>query len=322
MTGTPKVSVIVAAYNAEATLEKCVASILAQTMGDLEVVIVDDVSRDGTLALARRLREQDGRVQVVARAENGGPGGARNAGLDAARGEWIAVVDADDTILPDRLAAMLAAARDDNADIVFDNLIYIPLRGGAPHLYLPDNLDIFGALPFARYVDSHKSSTADPVLGFLKPLIRRQLIEANHIRYEPGLRIGEDTLFILNLYAAGARVVLLKQAYYQYYRRAGSISYIFDAKVAAVYNNALENFIRTRGDRFPAPAEKQALASFLLYAQQRLAAKELINRLSLTNFPVIVRQASRDKEIFALFRHYCVVECRSFAGRLRRRLRG
>ena len=101
----PDVSFVIAAYNAEPTLSRAIDSALAQRGVSVEVVVVDDCSTDGTLVLARAYT--DPRVRVIALERNSGPGGARNAGLDAAQGRWVAVLDSDDTVRPERLAAMI-----------------------------------------------------------------------------------------------------------------------------------------------------------------------------------------------------------------------
>ena len=87
----PDVSFVIAAHNAEATLMRAIDSALSQRGVSVEVIVVDDCSTDGTLSLARS--HGDARVRVLALEANRGPGGARNAGLDAACGRWVAILD-------------------------------------------------------------------------------------------------------------------------------------------------------------------------------------------------------------------------------------
>ncbi|MGI8839347.1 MAG: glycosyltransferase family 2 protein [Caulobacteraceae bacterium] len=105
----PLISVVMAARDAAATLALAVSSLLAQTWRNLEVIIVDDHSADATASLARRLVQEDGRVRVLANLRTPGAYGARNTGLAAARGAFIALHDADDWAHPQRLQLQMAS---------------------------------------------------------------------------------------------------------------------------------------------------------------------------------------------------------------------
>jgi hypothetical protein len=102
------VSVVVPAYNAEATLAATLESVRRQTYDNLEIIVVDDGSTDGTLALAEAMARRDGRIRALSK-PNGGVGAARNAGVRASRGAYLAPVDADDLWHPDKIARQMAA---------------------------------------------------------------------------------------------------------------------------------------------------------------------------------------------------------------------
>ena len=105
MPARPAFSVVVPCYNAGPYLARAVRSTLSQPgAGELEVIIADDVSTDGSLAEAKALAAADPRIRVVRNAVNMGPGGTRNAAIAAATGEWIALLDADDAFAEGRLA--------------------------------------------------------------------------------------------------------------------------------------------------------------------------------------------------------------------------
>lgn len=110
-------SVIVPVYQAAEYLDCCVESILAQTFSDLELILVDDGSTDGSAARCDRWAAADSRVRVIHR-ENGGVSAARNMGLDAARGEYVAFVDSDDWVEPQMYENLLAAAREYDCAVV------------------------------------------------------------------------------------------------------------------------------------------------------------------------------------------------------------
>lgn len=307
---SPDISVIVPAYNAADKLERCVNSILCQKNVSLELIIVDDKSSDNTLKIAYGLQLKDARVQVVEKTKNGGPGAARNTALDVAKGKWIAVVDADDRILEGRLSAMLFIAESKQVDVVFDNLIYIPKGKVEGDLYIPFTSKIFGYLSLQQYISSHLPSSQTPILGFLKPFVRRNLLIENNVRYDPNLRIGEDSLLIFSLYAKGARVYLMDQAYYEYKRYVGSISYVFDSKIAADYQDALANFILINKSLLSLQ-ENEILNTFYIYAGNRLTAKRLASGLTPKNFAVTVKNATQDPEVFRIFLHEMKIKCRS-----------
>src|ERR1700727_1817242 len=109
----PIISVIVANYNGERYLTEALNSILAQTFSQLEVLLVDDKSTDRSLEIAEAFARNDARLRILQLSENHGPAAARNYGLNASRGAWVAVVDSDDYIHPDRLRRLLEAAEAD-----------------------------------------------------------------------------------------------------------------------------------------------------------------------------------------------------------------
>ena len=121
------VSVIVPVFNAFARLEKCLESLQNQSFCDLQIVLVDDGSEDSSLSICEAAARSDSRIAVLHQ-ENEGPASARNAGLDAAIGEWIAFVDADDHLEQSYIEDMLQAAQDTHADIVASDCMM--LEGG------------------------------------------------------------------------------------------------------------------------------------------------------------------------------------------------
>src|SRR4051812_36371506 len=128
----PLVSVVMANHNGAAFLAEALRSALGQSLVDLEVVLADDGSTDASLAIAQAIAAGDRRLVVLPPAPNGGPGAARNRGFAAARGQWIAVMDSDDLMHPERLERLLEAAGRDGCDIVADDMLAFFEDGGAP----------------------------------------------------------------------------------------------------------------------------------------------------------------------------------------------
>jgi len=121
MSGAPRVSVLVPAYNGEAFVGEALASLRAQTFRDFEAIVVDDGSTDGTAALVAKIAAADSRFRLIRQA-NGGTQAARNAALAVARGPWVGLLDQDDVWLPLKLEAQCALAdADPRANLLFTN---------------------------------------------------------------------------------------------------------------------------------------------------------------------------------------------------------
>ena len=113
----PLISVIIPVYNMEAYLARCLDSVLNSTYQNLEILCVDDGSRDRSLGILREYEAKDRRIVVIAK-ENGGVSSARNAGLDRVRGEFVTFIDPDDFIHPQMFALMAAAQEASGAELV------------------------------------------------------------------------------------------------------------------------------------------------------------------------------------------------------------
>jgi succinoglycan biosynthesis protein ExoO len=204
----PKVSVIMPAYNATKTIVRSIDSALSQTMDDVEIIVVDDRSSDGTPEMVREHYRAEPRVRVIEMERNGGPSAARNAAMDAARGEWLAILDADDTWLPKRTETLLS---EQDCDVLADQLVAY------------DAVAQTETGPFLRRSFSGNADLVQVVrpplgfdFGFLKPFFRRDFIERHAIRYPEEMRHGEDYMFLIRMLAKGARFRVLPYAGYVY----------------------------------------------------------------------------------------------------------
>jgi len=245
----PLVSVIVANYCGERHIAEALRSILGQTVRDLELIVADDASPDASVSIVAGIMAADPRVTLIRSPRNAGPAAARNRALDAARGQWLAIVDADDVIAPDRFERLLAAATGLDADIVADDLLLFDDSGPAETL-----LRDAPATPFqmtaALFVGGRGLPAPNLPFGYLKPLIRAAALGTR--RYSETLRIGEDYDLLLRLLLAGARFHIVPEPLYRYRRHAGSISHRLDrATVAAMI--AADDCIAAELGPFPAP---------------------------------------------------------------------
>lgn len=223
----PDVSFVIAAYNAEATLDRAITSAIAQKNVSVEIIVIDDKSRDATLDVARAYPQDI--VRVVALASNRGPGGARNAGLDVARGRWIAVLDSDDAVFPDRIAAMIARAEKAGAEIAVDNLQVIREDGVVEDAMFPTRyLEDLSEISLASYIAGNVVFESKFNLGYLKPIFQRAFLNENELRYDEKLSIGEDYILLANALAKGGKCVVEPTTGYAYHIRSGSISRVLE----------------------------------------------------------------------------------------------
>ncbi|MCF3638937.1 glycosyltransferase [Rhizobium sp. TRM95111] len=218
----PDVTFVIAAYNAAETIACAVASARAQRGVCVEVVVVDDCSSDGTRDVV--LAFADPAVRLVALDRNRGPGGARNAGFDAARGRWVAVLDSDDAVHPERLSAMLAVAERENADVAVDNIEVVSPDGRSERMFAPELLGCLSWLTLADFIASNVLFEATHNFGYMKPVFRRRFLEENRLRFDEDLRIGEDYLLLASALALGAKCRVVPETGYVYHIRDGSIS--------------------------------------------------------------------------------------------------
>ncbi|VVT10125.1 glycosyltransferase family 2 protein [Rhizobium sp. EC-SD404] len=238
----PDVSIIIAAYNAEDTVARAVRTALKQDGVQIEVIVVDDASVDDTPDIVSRI--DDDRVHLIRLAENGGPGAARNAGLEAASGRYIAVLDSDDTMHPDRMARLVACADREQADIVVDNIEIV--GDAAPQgelMFPPDELSRRDRLDLAAFIAGNRMFDRGYSLGYMKPMLRRDFVEMHGLRYDTSLRIGEDYILIASALANGALCVVDPRPGYVYHIREGSISRVLEQRHVHAMLSADEAFV-------------------------------------------------------------------------------
>ncbi|MCA8899824.1 MAG: glycosyltransferase [Hyphomonas sp.] len=228
MSDRPDVTVIIPAYEASEFIGGSVQACLAQTGVSLEVIIVDDGSRQPCGEAVAAAAGGDARVRFEQLAQNGGPSAARNRALDLARGEFIAVFDADDSMEPDRLARIVAAAREHGADIIVDHVVrfHFDRPGEDETLLLSEGMaDGPVEIDLLTFVDPASDKAFGAPLGYLKPLFRRSFIEEHGLRYDLSLRNSEDHYFVAEMLVRGARMMLIPFGGYRYAIREGSLSH-------------------------------------------------------------------------------------------------
>ncbi len=187
-----RVSVIVPVYNGERYLDKCIESVLSQTHPDIELILVNDGSKDNSGAICDRWAEKDIRVKVIHQ-ENQGVSAARNAGLELATGDFIGFVDADDEIAPETYETALRQT--DGCDIVMWDAVTVWGDGRTE----PDTIPLLEADCTITSADWTPALLGQMAGSVWRCLYRAECIFG--IRFPQGIKFSEDRLF--NLYAMG-----------------------------------------------------------------------------------------------------------------------
>ena len=220
MTGNVKISVIIPVYNAADLLPRAVGSILMQEFDDFEVILVNDGSTDYSASVCDEMAEQEMRVRVIHK-ENGGVSSARNAGLDAARGEFVMFVDADDAIHDGSLENMYCRKSDfvlAGFEKVIDHMVqekYSPSRSATYN----------GTEEICSFFDKVLPARNTYILNSACfKLFRRSILVDNGIRFVEGLSFAEDKIFVMTFLQYVRYVSTVPSVVYSYFLRSGSLS--------------------------------------------------------------------------------------------------
>ena len=192
---SPKVSVIVAIYNAEKTLRRCLDSLKSQNFQEIEFVLIDDGSTDASLSICKQYQAEDSRFRVFHQ-ENKGVSRARQTGLFLSNGEFIITLDSDDYALPDAYRALYLLAQETSADIVYSD-------------YLKMLNDVTLLVPSAISNCTAKKMLDDTIYhnrGFLcNHMLRRSVINEYEVSFPQKMNFGEDQYFMISLLSSAIK---------------------------------------------------------------------------------------------------------------------
>lgn len=224
------VSVIIPARNAAPWIAHAVRSVTAQTAAVDEIIVIDNASADNTCNVVEALSTYLPSLTLLRNHRDLGPAASRNRGIGHAKGDWIALLDADDWYAEDRIAKLVALGGETSADIVADNQFITTDSGLEPLALLPERM--IGPRRWHReIVDLQAFLRCDRVsrignLGLIKPMFRSSFLKRNNIHYDEtaGLTIGEDALFYICCLMTGAKIHLTAEPLYYYRQHGGSLS--------------------------------------------------------------------------------------------------
>ena len=231
----PSLSIVVPVYNTEKYLRRCMYSITNQTLKDIEIIIVDDGSKEDCAVICDEISNTDSRIKVVHK-ENGGLGFARNSGIEAATGEYIGFVDSDDYIEPTMYETLYNAAKKNNADLCLSGICFVggnmfsESGGDTRKVYFEEEtvflkedmkkllLGVVGALP-------NEPEDSRYGVSVCKNIFKTSVIREEGIRFLSERKIlSEDTLFMVDYIKCAKSAIGVPGAYYCYCRNEDSLS--------------------------------------------------------------------------------------------------
>lgn len=215
---TDLISIIIPVYNSSAYLDKCIGSVLMQTYKNIEVILVNDGSVDDSLEICKKYAGNDLRIKLINK-DNSGVSSARNAGIRASSGRYIAFVDSDDAVSPDFCSKMLEAASNTASGpyLIICGYDFVNEATGMVKHFIPAQKDILNREDLNdNYLQLFNDRHFLSVWG---KLFSAEIIKGNDIYFNEHIHIGEDFVFLHEYmtHMPGINVKLLSEALYTYY---------------------------------------------------------------------------------------------------------
>lgn len=223
-----KVSVIIAAYNIEKYIQRCIESVVNQSEREIEIIIVNDGSTDNTLNIINKVNELDDRIIVINK-KNQGLIEARKTGLKYANGEFILFLDGDDWLENNCIEELYKTANDKKADVVLYNA----------YMVYDDRKEIFDTF-IEKFIDDIKKNPVKNLLllnispTIWSKFIKKSFIEENNIEFPQNISYAEDLAAVLNIFINKPKIVCNEKRLYNYYQRNDSISNKISSKVLEI----------------------------------------------------------------------------------------
>ena len=251
-----KVSVIVPIYNVEPYLKRCVDSLLAQTYSNCEILLVDDCSTDNCAGIAKEYAQAHPELcRFIQREKNGGLSAARNTGIDAAAGDWLAFVDSDDWVTEDYISVMYEVAKHDQPDIVVNNSCFF--------YYNEKSVRVVCFAPEINTSSSIEDKLVDLRFSAVCKLFRKGCFTQHSIRFPEDIRKCEDISTLIPLYTRVNKISVLHQPSYYYYQRSNSLSNAHKDMDFGFYPKTIQRMYDLSADGFEKQLEYIAISQLM-----------------------------------------------------------
>lgn len=239
------VSIIVPVYKVEKYINRCIESLVHQTLTDIEIILVDDGSPDSCPEICDAWEKKDKRIRVIHK-KNGGLSSARNAGLETARGKYVGFVDSDDDIELNMYEKMVAVAEREDVDFVMADYVRI-LENGEKYL---KTLDIDGGLYDKEKI--HKNIFPNlimrecidygPLLSVWHCIYNRHFLQKNNLKFDEEIRWSEDNIFSAILgYKSSSFYYMKGEGLYHYHQNSGTITTSYRKGAWEIYRTMNEH---------------------------------------------------------------------------------
>ena len=219
------ISIIVPIYNGEKYLERCINSIISQTYNNIEIILIDDGSKDSTYSICTELSKKDNRITTIYK-ENSGVSSTRNIGITIAKGNYIMFVDCDDTIEKDCCELLYNALLKYDADISCGEIK--KSRDIIKHDTTKENKYLLfdnDKLPLIKLIYHNTYKDFNYVESPVAKIYKKSIIIENNIQFDKSLKYGEDALFNMQIYNKAVKVVLQSKVVYNYIVNEESASF-------------------------------------------------------------------------------------------------
>lgn len=216
----PVLSIIIPVYNAEKYISSCIDSIRNQTFSDFELILVDDGSTDSCGMICDDYRKLDSRIKVIHQS-NSGVSSARNRGIEEARGQFVAMVDSDDTLDKDMYSILINTAISNDVDLVICGIEEVCGDKVIVRSYnLPDN-QVLNENDIINRVLASDFTSENIINSICNKLYKRELIESQYLQFPSRVR-GEDWLFNINYLKVAKSAIYIDKPLYHYQRHDDS----------------------------------------------------------------------------------------------------
>ena len=214
-----KVSIIIPVYNGEKSIPRCLDSVLAQDHKDIEVIVIDDGSKDGSFKVISEYAKKDKRIIPIHK-ENSGVSATRNVGLSMATGDYIQFIDVDDWLPFDSTKLLVRSMEEEDADMVIADFY----RVIDDKISKKGSIRKGGVLTLAEYADKMLLSPADFYYGVIwNKLYRKKIIDDHHLIMDENISFSEDAIFNLQYLLHVDKIFVLKSPVYYYVKSEGSL---------------------------------------------------------------------------------------------------